>query len=265
MPQHNPELPEDLAPITQLPLLKRLAARVFGSGLSRLRAQHAPSWLQGQADGFRSGHSAGVDYGFKEGHAEGLEEGRQVLFISDMRPQELRAPGIDENLFDDWRLPLGPELKKLIKADVAANLPEHAQPSAAQWKMIFSDTPSTSVVAGAGAGKSTSLVLRILLLTHYLGFELDSMTVVTFTRESRKDFIKKLQEIFALWGRNLSLKEARDVVRTFHSRILPMVRSLPGYSQLQAFETLNSRSLLNDDETDSNPFDLRINDASVSN
>ena len=261
MPQHNPELPEQLAPIAQLPLLKRLAARLFGSGLSRLHAQHAPSWLQGQADGFRSGHSAGVDYGFKEGHAEGLEEGRQVLFISDMRPQELRAPGIDDNLFDDWRLPLGPELKKLIKADVAANLPGHAQPSAAQWKMIFSDTPSTSVVAGAGAGKSTSLVLRILLLTHYLGFELDSMTVVTFTRESRKDFIKKLQEIFALWGRDLSLKEARNVVRTFHSRILPMVRSLPGYSQLQAFETLNNRNLLNDDDTDSNPFDLRINDA----
>ena len=261
MPQHNPEVPEQLAPITQLPLLKRLAARLFGSGLSRLRAQHAPSWLQGQADGFRSGHSAGVDYGFKEGHAEGLEEGSQVLFISDMRPQELRAPGIDDNLFDDWRLPLGPELKKLIKADVAANLPAHAQPSAAQWKMIFSDTPSTSVVAGAGAGKSTSLVLRILLLTHYLGFELDSMTVVTFTRESRKDFIKKLQEIFALWGHNLSLKQARDVVRTFHSRILPMVRSLPGYSQLQAFETLNNRNLLNDDDTDSNPFDLRINDA----
>ena len=261
MPQHNPELPEQLASIAQLPLLKRLAARLFGRGLSRLHAQHAPSWLQGQADGFRSGHSAGVDYGFKEGHAEGLEEGRQVLFISDMRPQELRAPGIDDNLFDDWRLPLGPELKKLIKADVAANLPGHAQPSAAQWKMIFSDTPSTSVVAGAGAGKSTSLVLRILLLTHYLGFELDSMTVVTFTRESRKDFIKKLQEIFALWGRDLSLKEARDVVRTFHSRILPMVRSLPGYSQLQAFETLNNRNLLNDDDTDSNPFDLRINDA----
>lgn len=261
MPQHTPELPEQLAPITQLPLLKRLAARLFGSGLSRLRAQHTPSWLQGQADGFRSGHSAGVDYGFKEGHAEGLEEGSQVLFISDMRPQELRAPGIDENLFDDWRLPLGPELKKLIKADVAANLPAHAQPSTAQWKMIFSDTPSTSVVAGAGAGKSTSLVLRILLLTHYLGFELDSMTVVTFTRESRKDFIKKLQEIFALWGHNLSLKQARDVVRTFHSRILPMVRSLPGYSQLQAFETLNNRNLLNDDDTDSNPFDLRINDA----
>ena len=235
MPQHKNDLPETLSPVTQLPLLKRLAARLFGSGLSRLRAQHAASWLQGQADGFRSGHSAGVDYGYEEGHADGLEEGRQVLFIHDTRSQELRAPGIDDNLFDDWRLPLTAELKKQIKADVAALLPATAQPSAAQWKMIFSDTPSTSVVAGAGAGKSTSLVLRILLLSHYLGFELSSMTVVTFTRESRKDFIAKLQEIFALWGHTLSLKEAREVVRTFHSRILPMVRSLPGYAQLQAF------------------------------
>ena len=260
MPQHKNDLPETLSPVTQLPLLKRLAARLFGSGLSRLRAQHAASWLQGQADGFRSGHSAGVDYGYEEGHADGLEEGRQVLFINDTRSQELRAPGIDDNLFDDWRLPLTAELKKQIKADVAALLPATAQPSAAQWKMILSDTPSTSVVAGAGAGKSTSLVLRILLLSHYLGFELSSMTVVTFTRESRKDFIAKLQEIFALWGHTLSLKEAREVVRTFHSRILPMVRSLPGYAQLQAFETLSHRGA-SDDDADSNPFDLRINDA----
>jgi ATP-dependent exoDNAse (exonuclease V) beta subunit len=67
-------------------------------------------------------------------------------------------------LFDDWRLPLNAEVKKRMKADVARAC-AHAQPSAAQWKMIFSDTPSTSVIAGAGAGKSTTLVLRIVLLT----------------------------------------------------------------------------------------------------
>ncbi|VVO02582.1 UvrD-helicase domain-containing protein [Pseudomonas fluorescens] len=261
MPQHTPDLPPELLPLAEMPLLKRLAARFFGHGLTRLRAQHRASWLHGQADGFRSGHSAGVDYGYKEGKLEGLEEGRQVLLIRDSRCTEHPAPGIDDNLFDDWRLPLSAELKKRIKADVARLLPPPAQPSAAQWKMIFSDTPSTSVIAGAGAGKSTSLVLRILLLTHYLGFELDSLTVVTFTRESRKDFINKLVEMFALWGRTLSLKDAREVVRTFHSRILPMVRSLPGFAQLQAFENLNGRSPQGDDVADSNPFDLRINDA----
>nr|WP_260525272.1 UvrD-helicase domain-containing protein [Pseudomonas sp. MWU16-30323] len=244
-----------------MPLLKRLAARLFGHGLTRLRAQHRFSWLHGQADGFRSGHTAGVEYGYQEGKADGIEEGRQVLLIRDFRPDEHTAPGVDDNLFDDWRLPLTAELKKRIKADVARLLPAHAQPSAAQWKMIFSDTPSTSVIAGAGAGKSTSLVLRILLLTHYLGFELSSMTVVTFTRESRKDFINKLMEILALWGQPLGMKEAQAVVRTFHSRILPMVRSLTGLERLQAFENLNARTEAGFDEADSNPFELRINDA----
>ncbi|VVN14476.1 ATP-dependent DNA helicase Rep [Pseudomonas fluorescens] len=261
MPQHTPELPPELRPLAEMPLIKRLAARFFGHGLTRLRAQHRASWLHGQADGFRSGHSAGVDYGFREGKLEGLEEGRQVLLIRDSRCTEHRPPNIDDNLFDDWRLPLTAELKKRMKADVARLLAPHAQPSAAQWKMIFSDTPSTSVIAGAGAGKSTTLVLRILLLSHYLGFELCSMTVVTFTRESRKDFINKLSEMFALWGRVISGVEARDLVRTFHSRILPMVRSLPGFERLQAFENLNHRAAGQDEDVDSNPFDLRINDA----
>ncbi|WP_236196354.1 UvrD-helicase domain-containing protein [Pseudomonas glycinae] len=261
MAQHTPDLPPELRPLAEMPWFKRLAARFLGHGLTQLRAQHRASWLHGQADGFRSGHTAGVDYGYKEGKADGLEEGRQVLLIRDSRNTEHRPPGIDNHLFDDWRLPLGAELKKRMKADVARLLPAHAQPSVAQWKMIFSDTPSTSVIAGAGAGKSTTLVLRILLLTHYLGFELDSMTVVTFTRESRRDFIKKLIELFALWGRALSQKDARDLVRTFHSRILPMVRSLPGFERLQAFENLSHRPQGGEEDVDSNPFDLRINDA----
>ena len=261
MPRNIPDLPPTLVPLADMPLLKRLAARLFGNGLTRLRAQHRASWLHGQADGFRSGHTAGFDYGYQEGKAEGIEEGRQVLLIRDSRCTEHAAPRVDDHLFDDWRLPLSADLKKRMKADVARLLPEHAQPSAAQWKMIFSDTPSTSVVAGAGAGKSTTLALRIVLLTHYLGFELDSLTVVTFTRESRKDFIHKLIALFAVWGHTLAHKDARDLVRTFHSRILPMVRSLPGFERLQAFENLSERSLFNDGEADSNPFDLRINDA----
>ncbi|UVK91374.1 UvrD-helicase domain-containing protein [Pseudomonas atacamensis] len=261
MAQHIPDLPPELRPLAVMPWFKRLAARFFGHGLTKLRAQHRASWLHGQADGFRSGHTAGVEYGFKEGKLEGLEEGRQVLLIRDSRNTEHRPPSVDNHLFDDWRLPLTAELKKRIKADVARLLPAHAQPSAAQWKMIFSDTPSTSVVAGAGAGKSTTLVLRILLLSHYLRFELDSMTVVTFTRESRKDFINKLIEIFTLWGQPLNLKQARELVRTFHSRILPIVRSLPGFERLQAFENLSDRPQSGAEEVDSNPFDLRINDA----
>ncbi|WPP02083.1 UvrD-helicase domain-containing protein [Pseudomonas sp. HR96] len=160
-------------------------------------------------------------------------------------------------LFDDWTLPLPSALRKRIQAEVAQRLPAQAQPSAAQWRMIFSRTPATQVVAGAGAGKSTSLVLRLLVLHHYLGYELASTTVITFTRESRNDFIKKMLQVFDLWEIKLSQQQAGEVVRTFHSRLLPLVRSLPGLAQVQAFETLG----VQEQGASGNPFDLRINDA----
>ncbi|WP_313739236.1 UvrD-helicase domain-containing protein [Pseudomonas sp.] len=257
-----PEVPPALTPPAQLPWLRRFAARLLGRGLSGLQAQHRDSWFLGHASGQRSGHSQGSREGFEQGHAEGFEAGRQVLVIRDSRDATPAVPGQDLNLFDDWRLPLSAELKKRFKADVAERLPATAQPSAAQWKLIFSDTPSTCVVAGAGAGKSTSLVLRLLLLHRYLGFELDAMTVVTFTRESRKDFIKRLLHVFGLWQVSLDPAQARDLVRTFHSRILPWVRGLPGFSQLRAFETLgNDLPQGREQDADSNPFDLRLNDA----
>lgn len=266
MPDELPSAPVtemdlELDPPEQLPLFKRLLSRLVGKTLTGLGARHQPSWFQGHADGYLNGHIEGVREGYAEGHLDGVEQGQKVLVIRDSRPAEHRGPKIDDHLFDDWRLALTPELKKRIKQDVAGKLPEHAQPSTAQWKMILSDTPSTYVIAGAGAGKSTSLVLRILLLHHYLGYELNAMTVVTFTRESRKDFIGKLTEVFGLWGHELSAAQGRDLVRTFHSRILPLVRSLPGYGQLQAFENLGNAATGRADDADSNPFDLRVNDA----
>lgn len=262
MSNEHPHAPADLTPPAQLPWLRRLAARLLGRGLSRLQAQHRDSWFLGHATGQRNGHADGLRDGYERGRAEGYEAGRQVLVIRDLRVQSAAVPGEDDKLFDDWRLPLTAELKKRFKADVAKRLPAHAQPSAAQWKLIFSDTPSTCVVAGAGAGKSTSLVLRILLLRHYLGFELEAMTVVTFTRESRKDFIQRLLQVFALWQLELSPVQGRELVRTFHSRILPLVRSLPGFNQVRAFETLgHDMPAGNEAAADSNPFDLRLNDA----
>lgn len=262
VPHEHPQAPADLAPPAQLPWFRRLAARLLGRGLTRLQAQHRDSWFLGHATGQRSGHADGMREGYERGRVEGYEAGRQVLVIRDVRPDAAGVPGQDDKLFDDWRLPLTAELKKRFKADVALRLPAQAQPSAAQWKLIFSDTPSTCVVAGAGAGKSTSLVLRILLLRHYLGYELDAMTVVTFTRESRKDFIKRLVQVFALWQLDLQPAQARELVRTFHSRILPLVRSLPGFGQLRAFETLGQELPAGGEaNAEGNPFDLRLNDA----
>lgn len=39
-----------------------------------------------------------------------------------------------------------------------------AHPTDAQWSVILSSAVSTNVIAGAGSGKSTALILRILVL-----------------------------------------------------------------------------------------------------
>ena len=248
MPPSRPETPPPSpAPDKKPPLLKRMLARLQGLGLDR-----RDSWFHGDLMGR---DASPIEVPLLQPEPGKPKRARQL------KVAEAPPPAVGEALFDDWRLPITPALKKRMKADVAQRLPSDAQPSAAQWKLIFSDTPSTCVVAGAGAGKSTSLVLRVLLLHHYLGFELDAMTVVTFTRESRKDFIKKLQQVFDSYQLKLTLDKALEVVRTFHARILPMARSLPEFAQLQAFENLNANpSRKGAGEGDGNPFDLRIND-----
>lgn len=153
-------------------------------------------------------------------------------------------------------LPIDAALRKRMKADVQRLLPEQRQPNAAQWKMIFSDAPATCVVAGAGAGKSASLVLRVVLLVEYLGVPLEQVSVVTFTRESRKDFIARLIEAFALWGRTLSERQARDRVRTFHSRALGWAQAQPALAGLKAFEALGQGGASDPDQP---PFALALN------
>jgi len=222
------------------PLLDRLAGTLVGRGWRWLRAQERDSWF----------HAPLIE---PPATAPAPKPTRKPRRGAPVQPAQTST----EPLFEDWRLDLTPALKKQIKSEVTLRLPDHAQPSAAQWKMIFSTTPSTCVVAGAGAGKSTSLVLRVLVLHHYLGYELDSLSVVTFTRESRRDFIKKLCQVFDIWGFSYQFEKLREVVRTYHSLILPMVQALPEHAQVRAFENLGADGAA---AAEANPFDLRLND-----
>ena len=53
-----------------------------------------------------------------------------------------------------------------------------------------------------------------------------------------------------------------SIAATFIAIVVPLVRSLPGFSQVRAFETLgNEMPAGREAEAESNPFDLRLNDA----
>ncbi|MBY0240268.1 MAG: UvrD-helicase domain-containing protein [Burkholderiaceae bacterium] len=253
-----------LYPRSELPFPKRIAADLVGWALSQLSARHAASWTQafelGEKQGHGKGRAAGKAEGYEKGYGEGFAAGRMVLEIRDARGVAGARPGVDGFLFDDWELPITAETERSMRADVIAFLPEHKRPTEDQWKMILSRTPSTYVIAGAGSGKSTTLILRILLLHRYLKFELDSMTVVTFTKKSQIDFVVKLRQTAEKWGVVILEDTAHAVVCTFHSKILKFIRALMG-EHVVPFEFYGDKS--KEDSavaTPDSPFDTRINE-----
>lgn len=263
-PTHSSEKnPSSLRDPKKAKFFPRILATQLGRVLGKLRLLHPESWEQGYRSGKAQGDAAGYKRGHQEGQSsgykEGFDAGQVVLEIRDHRAVDRPVPGLDDDLFEDWRLPITPPIEARIRADVLKILPEYKQPTPSQWEMILSKTPTTVVVAGAGSGKSTTLILRILLLHHYLGFELDSLTVVTFTNMSRWDFIEKFRDTFLLWGLSITSEETRTLVRTFHSMILSFAREVTGSRKMKAFEFLDGNQLSGEsDDVDINPFDFRI-------
>lgn len=111
-------------------------------------------------------------------------------------------------------------------------------PTMAQQSVIFSDAAATTVLAGAGSGKSTTLVQRVLFLNKVLKIDLALMAVFTFTRKSRRDFITKLVKEAPNWGVELDEKQAERLVRTFHSKALNLSQGILKKGE-QIFEFLD--------------------------
>ncbi|MBI6766687.1 UvrD-helicase domain-containing protein [Pseudomonas syringae] len=219
----------------------------------------------GRAEGHTTGHlegrSLGLKEGFSQGHSQGLDEGKLIV---ELRPGIVpipEAPTLKEpGLFKDWRFAITPDIADQIRKDVAHYLPKQP-PSEDQWSMILSTAPTTSVVAGAGSGKSTTMVLRLIVLYHYLKIDLSCLTVVTFTRESKLDFAKKVREVFDLWGYEVSEKKSLEIVRTFHSRILSFAKSIEGLRDVKAFEFLDNKD--DEDERGGSMFKVNLGETQL--
>lgn len=86
-------------------------------------------------------------------------------------------------------------------------------------------------------------------------------TVVTFTKESKLDFAKKVREVFDLWGYDVSEKKSLEIVRTFHSRILSFAKSIDGLSDVKAFEFLDNKP--DEDERDGSMLQVKLGETQL--
>lgn len=98
--------------------------------------------------------------------------------------------------------------------------------TSAQWEFVTSICRNTYVIAGAGSGKSLSLVYRILFLYKCAGVRLEEITLFTFTRKTRMELVDRLDKVLRLFGVNLSEKDLGQIVHTFHSKAWRLGRTV---------------------------------------
>ncbi len=260
MSQTSPQgQPPELEPETfnrHLSISLRAIAYLSSKVLEALKAIDGRSFFEGREEGIKLGNDAGLLAGKDLGYAEGYAEGRAILEINDLR-SAASLPGEDHSLFDNELMPITDDIKQKMRDEVWEKLDKKEQPSDQQWAMIFADTTCTSVIAGAGSGKSTTLALRVVLKHFHLGIPLHHMQVTTFTTESKKDLQKKMVKIFKSWGKDLSESQTKSLVRTFHSKVFGFMKAFSD-APIDYFDFLGAKKSGEDEDELENPFSSKI-------
>lgn len=99
-------------------------------------------------------------------------------------------------------------------------------PSDEQWAMILSNHPLTRIFAGAGSGKSTTLVLRVVFMFCHLGIKPEQLTVISFTNASCAELREQLLKVLGFFNYPFDAAQARQSVCTFHSAMGSVAKSL---------------------------------------
>lgn len=106
-------------------------------------------------------------------------------------------------------------------------------------------SPLTRIFAGAGSGKSTTLLLRVVFMLCHLGIEPGRLTVISFTNASCGQLREQLLRVLAFWQFPFDERQARQCVRTFHSAMAQLAREVLGTARW--FEQLDDKAAAGDE------------------
>lgn len=115
-------------------------------------------------------------------------------------------------------------MRDRVRQAVAAGI--ISAPSEEQWAMILSRSPVTRIFAGAGSGKSTTLLLRVVFMLCHMGIEPGRLTVISFTNASCAQLREQLVRVLGFWQVPFDAQQARQCVRTFHSAMAQLAREV---------------------------------------
>lgn len=185
--------------------------------------------------------------GYKKGYIEAKKSLTSVIEHSYSEKPNFSI--VDTHVVSGSKLDFDQEDVKAFFLDVFKGLPQEKRPNSEQVKLIFSPFRNTLSIAGAGSGKTTSLINRLLFLHKQCKVPLEELTVFSFTRASVSDFRSKLIEVFGANGINVSQEKSESIIRTFHSKVLEMSKDSFLKGQFRIFEFMKSSDIeFNDDE-----------------
>lgn len=145
-------------------------------------------------------------------------------------PRTPSAPRASAGIYGPAALAVEPAqiaaMRERVAQSVAAGVIR--PPSEEQWAMILGRHPVTRIFAGAGSGKSTTLVLRVVFMLCHLGIRPERLTVISFTNASCAELREQLVRVLGFWQYPFDARQARDCVRTFHSAIAVLAREQLG-------------------------------------
>lgn len=229
-------------------LIKKMAIWLIRYDLEKIREKALLA-------GIKKGDESGYARGFKEGRQIGYDEGKSVFVLEDARTVNIN-PTIDNSIYGPRKFHVSHDLSEQMKEAVATAVSEGSisPPTQAQWDMILSDHPVTCVVAGAGSGKSTTLVLRVVFMHCYLNIPLSDITVISFTRDSCKELREKIYKVLKLWRHDLRAEQVKNLVRTFHSALSAFGRDILGRREWFDLLKSNDENLITEDIDIDNPL-----------
>lgn len=196
---------------------------------------------------------------YQKGYYEGINYQKNITLTPLIKPVIHEQPVVKEDyIYGPVKLRVSPEDEASMRRDVAeaVALGVVSPPTEDQWKMVLSNHPATCVIAGAGSGKSTTLVLRVAFMLCYLGVRPSDMTVVSFTRESCKELREKLFKVlsFERWQGHLTQSDADDLKNVCDKLISTFHKALSSVAKVK-FKGINWFDMLKDGNSDDNDDD----------
>lgn len=138
------------------------------------------------------------------------------------------------------------------------------KPTPEQWEVILCKNSTQLVAAAAGSGKSTTMLLRILVLIKYANVNPNEIVVFSFTKKSCEELRDKLKEHVKKAELKIDELSIERMIRTFHSKVYEVAKKSGILGSYKLFEFIKDSDEENTDDESDIEVDNIFNDSKLS-